>query len=740
MEVNWAYYPNGKRIYYDRTFEMRASWSVFINDIKNIGKNWAAAIIIGGLILLPSLYAWLNIIASWDPYGNTDQIPIGIVNEDKGGTVRDKEIHVGDDLVKNLKENKSLEWHFTSREKAMDELKYGDYYAVIIIPENFSERLASVISDHPEKAVVEYYVNEKINAIAPKITEKGASAIVEKIKSNFISVVNGVIFEIFNELGIQLEEALPDIKKFEGYIFTLEENLPKIYEILNGTLSDAKTAKGLINQAEGLLPIGEKAADTSLQAINNMTQFLLGMENGLDEIEPKIDKGLGDLQGAVSKADQLINNLDPAGIGTNVGEQAIKQLNGQVNGMITSIELVENLLNQLLNEKQNMGQNSLGTFVNAVSELEGIEQNVQKMQEQISSIGLADVQNENGSSLSALKGDAAALSNRVNTFVNKYDGIIKPAVRGEITNAKVTLADARGIISGIQSDIPGIKDMLGRTATNLSTGEGVLEDVLGEYPYINKKVSQLADKIRSFQGTTDLGDIIQLLENDPNAERGFFAEPVVLNENRIFPIPNYGTGMTPFYTVLAIWVGGLLLISLLSTEVHDTGNYSAKQIYFGRLLTFLSIAYCQTLIVTLGDIFLLHVEVREPLWFVMFGLLSSTVFILIVYTLVSVFGNVGKAFAIVLLVLQIAGAGGTYPVVLLPEFFQIINPFLPFTYAIDFMREAVGGIVWSRCVRDIIFLLLFGSLAILVGTILKPIINKHSYKIVKKTKESGIIH
>ncbi len=165
---------------------MKASWTLYLNDIKNIEKNWVAAVLISGLILLPSLYAWLNIEASMNPYGQTDQIPIAIVNEDKGAVVRDQSIHAGNDIVATLKENKSTDWHFVSRETAMNKLKYGDYYyAAIIVPSNFSKKLGSVISDNPEKANVEYYVNEKLNAIAPKITEKGASIIVQQISNNF---------------------------------------------------------------------------------------------------------------------------------------------------------------------------------------------------------------------------------------------------------------------------------------------------------------------------------------------------------------------------------------------------------------------------------------------------------------------------------------------------------------------------------------------------------------------------
>src|SRR5690625_94593 len=234
-------------------------------------------------------------------------------------------------------------------------------------------------------------------------------------------------------------------------------------------------------------------------------------------------------------------------------------------------------------------------------------------------------------------------------------------------------------------------------------------------------------------------EIIDLLLNDPEKEKGFFAEPVVLHKNEVFPIPNYGTGMTPFYTVLALWVGALLLISLLSTDVHETTNLHPREVYGGRLLTFITIGMVQTIIVTTGDMLLVGVDVSSPIWFIAFGLLISLIFMIIVYTVVSVFGDVGKAIAIVLLVLQISSSGGTYPVVLLPEFFQMVNPFLPFTYAVDLMREAVGGIIWGRALKDILILLLFGCIFITGGIFLKGPINKQMNKLMK-SKDSRLFH
>jgi len=731
------------------------SWRIFLYDIKKIATNWVAAILIIGLTILPSLYAWFNIKASWDPYGQTNQIPVGIVNEDKGAIVRGHEIHVGDELVSTLKEKKSMDWKFVNREIAMEKLEYGEYFSVLIIPEDFSERLATVISDDPKKADVDYYVNEKINAIAPKITEKGASVIVEQISSKFISTVNGIIFEIFNDLGIELEENLPDIKKFEDYIFILEEKLPEIQGIINDTIVDAEKADNLIIQAQALIPEIEEATASGLQTIDNTTRILQEAEDRLAIVSPKIDEHLTKAQNTSSQINQLVNSIDPSTIDLSEGNQISNNLIGQINDTLQSISIIKNNLNQIQkvnnpndesfnDQGSSMGApvNNQGLISNTISELDKIENKLQDLQVQANEINsfIEDKQSNVNQFLSDIKGRTGTISQQLDAFVKEFKETIEPTVREEVASAKEKLANARSILVEIQSMTPDVENILSRTKSNLSKGRGILNDVSGEIPYVNDKIKDLADKIRQIQGEADINEIIQLLENNPEEERSFFAEPVVLNETKLFPIPNYGTAMTPFYTVLAIWVGGLLLISLLSTDVSKLATYTKRQIYFGRLFTFLSIGIFQTLIVTLGNILILKVEVKEPFWFILFGLLCSTVFILIVYTLVSVFGDVGKASAIVLLVLQISGSGGTYPVVLLPKFFQLINPFLPFTYAIDLMREAVGGIVWSRVLNDVIFIVLFGAVALFIGVFLKELINKRTRKLKQKSSESGLFH
>ncbi|TFJ93349.1 YhgE/Pip domain-containing protein [Lentibacillus salicampi] len=752
---------------------MKNGWKIYSKDMRNITRNWVAAMLIGGLIILPSLYAWFNIKASWDPYGQTDQIPIGVVNKDAGGQIRDEKINAGNDLVNTLKNNDSMDWHFTNREKAMESLKYGDYFAVIVIPEDFSDNLSTVITDNPKKSKMEYYVNEKINAISPKITDKGASTIVEQISSNFISTVNGVIFDMFDEIGVELNQKLPDIKKFEDYVFTMEKKLPEIHDLVSNGLQDTKDAQSIINKAQNMLPEAERTTNEGIQTVNETADLMSKAEGRLNEMAPKMEEDLKKAQGTAEDINKLLKDAQNVNIDFNKGQELQQSIDSSLEDATSRIGEIEAKLKQVkeMNQEQQTGGGEHGNDQNSdegstgqennnqnnspnssanqnqvidnamerLSKLRGALEEAQKNGQNITTF-IEDKNQEIDSVITDLEELSGNTANRIGDFLKDYKENIEPIVKQKINNAQQTLSDAKGTLSEIKSTIPEVRQVLSNTENHIGEGQDMLNTILDEYPYVNSKINELAGKIRDIQGETDINEIIELLQNDPEAERNFFEEPVKLSKNELFPIPNYGSGMTPFYTVLAIWVGGLLLISLLAADIHGGEDLTGRERYIGKLFTFLTIGLLQTLVVTLGDWFIVDAYMAHPVWFVIFGLLISLVFMMIIFTLVSLFGDVGKAMVIVLLVLQIAGAGGTYPVVLLPELFQAINPFLPFTYAIDLMREAVGGIIWKSAIYDMAILGLFGLGFLLFGILLKNVVNKYTDKLMKKSKDAGLFH
>lgn len=756
-------------------------FQIYTKDIRNIVTNWVVAVIIGGLIFLPSLYAWLNIYASMDPYAHTANMKIAIVNEDTGTTVRDDAINVGKEVIENLRTNNSFTWELETEKKALAQLKNGEYFAAIVIPHDFSEKLTSILTDQPTKAHIDYYVNEKKNPIAPKITSKGASVLTQQVSNEFVSTVNGTLFSIFNTIGIEMERDIPDFRKFENYVFTIEQHLPDINSFLTQASTQGQDANQLLNQALTQIPQVEQLTTDGLTTIQKGLHLVNEADALFNELSPVIKQDVATVQTIAQHFSDIINKLnsidfDPSSFAQT--KEALKQqlttAKDNITNSIQTLEALQKLIQADALTRQQL-EKSLTTIINSLQE-NNAEEN-QSLIEQLTTIREAlqhqpSFIDSTTNALSALqqlhalhddvlnkleqvkpidkeviKQDIVAIQNmaqnataNLQKFLSYYNDSLEPQIRSTLASAKQTLTNASAMLTDVKQFIPQATAKLSQAKNTLGTANNAIQKIQTEFPTLSSKIKELATKLRTLEEEADIAEIVQLLKNDVNAERDFFEEPIKLQEHRLFPIANYGTAMTPFYTVLSIWVGCLLLISLLSVNLHGDSSYSIRDIYFGRLLTFGTFSFIQTLIITIGDIFLVDGSIQAPVYFILFGLFISLVFITVVYTLVSVFGNVGKALAIVMLVLQIAGSGGTYPVELLPRFFQIINPFLPFTYAIELMREAVGGIIWSTVWVDLLFLAGFWFIFILFGFFLKKLLSEKMEHFMNKTRGLDIFH
>ncbi|MEK4171526.1 YhgE/Pip domain-containing protein [Lysinibacillus sp. FSL L8-0312] len=756
-------------------------FQIYTKDIRNIVTNWVVAVIIGGLIFLPSLYAWLNIYASMDPYAHTANMKIAIVNEDKGTTVRDDAINVGKEVIENLRTNNSFTWELETEKQALAQLKNGEYFAAIVIPHDFSEKLTSILTDQPTKAHIDYYVNEKKNPIAPKITSKGASVLTQQVSNEFVSTVNGTLFSIFNTIGVEMERDIPDFRKFENYVFTIEQHLPDINSFLTQASTQGQDANQLLNQALTQIPQVEQLTTDGLTTIQKGLHLVNEADVLFNELSPVIKQDVATVQTIAQHFSDIINklnniDLDPSSFAQTKEalQQQLTTAKDNITNSIQTLEALQKLIQADALTRQQL-EKSLTTIINSLQE-NNAEEN-QSLIEQLTTIREAlqhqpSFIDSTTNALSALqqlhalhddvlnklaqvkpidkeviKQDIVAIQNmaqnattNLQKFLSYYNDSLEPQIRSTLASAKQTLTNASAMLTDVKQFIPQATAKLSQAKNTLGTANNAIQKIQTEFPTLSSKIKELATKLRTLEEEADIAEIVQLLKNDVNAERNFFEEPIKLQEHRLFPIANYGTAMTPFYTVLSIWVGCLLLISLLSVNLHGNSSYSIRDIYFGRLLTFGTFSFIQTLIITIGDTFLVDGSIQAPVYFILFGLFISLVFITVVYTLVSVFGNVGKALAIVMLVLQIAGSGGTYPVELLPRFFQIINPFLPFTYAIELMREAVGGIIWSTVWVDLLFLAGFWFIFILFGFFLKKLLSEKMEHFMNKTRGLDIFH
>ncbi|WP_455539900.1 YhgE/Pip family protein [Terrisporobacter sp.] len=707
---------------------------IFRDDIKDISSNIAVLILVIGLSILPSLYAWFNIKACWDPYGNTANLNVAVVNNDRGTTLFDKKLNVGDKLVDKLKANHSLGWKFVGEEEAKKGVETGKYYASIEITEDFSKDIVSVLGKDITKGEIIYTVNEKLNAIAPKITDKGATTIQTQINQSVVKTASEAAFEVLNKLGITLEKNLPKLTKMEKSLVEVQGKFGKIESTLDTASSASDQITDTVKSIKHDMPMIKTTIKNSMELSKDVKEFLQTTKSSVNSIAPTIKN---DLKLINSTSTSVYGQVEDLTTAVKEGYENAPEL---IDGIYTKVNYLYSISSTLGEFLTKINQIVPGDFLGNV--IDSINSSNRNLQTAKSILSNAKEQIKNGEkpSIDNLN-NVLTILNDVSTItgniLNNYNSqIVQPL--NNIFDKGITVSnDVINVLEKAEQKLPNINNILDTTLTLTGDADETIDYVKTKLPEAKSDLDEVVSALSKVNNSEEMNDLISFLKNDVIGPSNFFKDPVKLVSDSLYPVESYGEGLTPFYTILAIWVGVLLLTSLLTTEVH--GDYKPYQVYFGRGLTFLSIALIQSLIVSLGDVYILGVKTANMPVFISISLLSGMVFTFIVYSLVSVFGNVGKALAIILLVIQVAGSGGTYPIQLIPEFFQRVNPFLPFTYGINGLREAVAGIYQPNLTKDIIGLLVFLVLGIVLNVLLKGPINKLMHKFNKKMSESRLV-
>ena len=708
---------------------------IFRNDIKEVFRKTNTWIIIVGLIFLPSMYAWPNILSSWDPYGHTNNIKVAVTSEDDGATVDGKELNLGKSLVEGLKNNKNLDWQFVSnKQEAEDGVRIGNYYASIVVPKNFSQDMTSVSRTEPQRATIEYTVNEKINAISPKITNSGASAIANNISKNFVETANGIIFERLHEAGIKFEENLPSIEKAKEEIFKLNDNFSTYESTLSELIGKVEYGYNILNNVQNTLPEIDRVATNSIMIADKAGITINNIQGFNERLLPIINNHLSVVEEVSKEANIIAKELQQKPDKTEEIKARQKALDSRLQASTERLQLVKNIFeyfNKLSNERLFNNQlERVTTLLNDITTIKEVNNNIYNKMDHYDEI--ADTVKEEFVNKSARINEVSSNMN------SKLNVEVAPLISQVLSKAEINIDKVSGIIAGAQGELPAVERKLSETEVKISSAYGKLLSLQAHIPSAKSKIQKLTDEIKKADSGIDKNQLFNLLKVDYKQQAEFFANPVKLQENKLYHIENYGSAMTPFYTVLSIWVGSLLMSSLLTTKVEDEENkYKPYQKYFGRGLLFVIISLFQTLIITLGDMYVLGTQATSPFRFVIFALLISLLFSSIIYTIVCILGNVGKAVCIVLLVLQLGSSGGTFPIQMTSEFFQALYPKVPFTYSIGLLREAVGGVYIPAVERDIKILFIY-LIIVLVGGAILVSLKARSAKLSRERERSKL--
>ena len=664
---------------------MRNIWTVFKTDMRSLSKCFFACVVVVAIALLPSLYAWLNIYSNWDPYGNTGGISIAIASLDEGYTDEDGVYeNKGDDVVADLREATSIHWvEVDTEEEAKSGVESGDYYAAVVIDREFSRNMFRMLTDWTGKPAITYYENAKKNAVATKITDTAVETLKRSISENYLEVVIGGIMEQGNLLAADLTADDPEAA-VRGVLYQAQDLLNAC-----GRMMDAFEAAG---GSGGVSPADADALADAVANINKDLPDGSQLQQTAAEIQLQVNAALAKVERALDRLQEDIDNAPELPDAQQQLVDAAEQLESTAAALNTWADRIESLAPLAASQARDIA----GQCTQLAAKLRSLAQKP---------------------SVGDLMDDCRALVSDIRAMTDKIPVTAK-GLHKELDSVAGDVADAMEGVAALASDAKEMKAALEDTSGALGTTMELLR------PATDRMIASLKGVIDDLQGKTAeeyIDTLTTVLGGDPAAYGQYFPEMVQTSVNAIYPIANYGSAMTPFYTVLAIWVGGVILSSLIKIHARTEGLIDPKpaELYFGRYLFFFLLSQIQAAVIVTGDLFLLKVQCLHPGMMYLTGALTAFTFSLLIYSLAISFGDVGKAIGVVIMVMQIAGSSGTFPIELLPEIYQKIYRFFPFPYAIDAMRECICGMYGDYYWRQIGFLLLFAAAALLIGLLVR---------------------
>ena len=769
---------------------MKNIFRIFRADVKGLLKNFLALVIAVGLCALPALYAWFNIYANWDPYANTGNIRIAVASLDKGWTNKDGDkLNMGQNVIDNLKESDSIGWVFLDTEKeALDGVYSGDYYAAVVIDEDFTYSMYNAIADNFTNPKITYYENQKKNAVASKITDTAVSTLQTSINEQFIKAVTETVFQTTNGISDELSDT-DAVNTFIQKIDAVNENLKgyssmidsfmagnvSIGDATNGANNTLRQGQSLIGDGIGKLEEGQKGLDSTQASFQNfstnITNSMNQIQNSINTISSQISQAQLE-QNAETLTNDLKDIMDNAKALSDEIQSMQKQLQDtqkeqteeNVQDVLKQLEELKNKADGLqqsgsldmdsIKESIEQQKKDLEDKVNNLNdqnqdtvnkELDGIKDKVdeigQKAQDAVDKDTAKTVSDGIKKGVQTVQSSLSTYADTVKQMNELYNNRVVPQVNTMISNLSDTLQNVESLLTNLSSTMDGMKDIFQGVDTTLGTLNTSMSQLQGVINKTSDKLTDVLDRLKGASESEQMDIIMQLLAGDPDTYSEFFSQPVEVEDHYIYEIANYGSGVAPFYSTLAIWVGMTILVSLVKVHADKEGLVQVKphELFFGRYLLFFLLSQIQTLVIVLGDLYLLKIQCLYPLEFWIASAVASFAFSMLIYALTIAFGDIGKALAVVVMVIQIAGSGGTYPIEALPSFFKAVYIFFPFPYAINAMRECIGGMYQNTYSLCLLELLVFAVAGLLVGLVIRiPFIRINHY-IEKRMEDTKML-
>lgn len=746
---------------------MRKIWQFIVRDAKHIVMNAVSLVVCVGMIVVPSFYAWFNIAGSWNPYDNTGNIKVALATNDEGysSDLMPVEVNMGERIVSKLSDSTAIGYTVTSEDEAIEGVRSGKYYAAIVIPESFSRDMFTVLSDNPTHPQVLFYSNEKENAIASIVTDKASTSAQQTINETFSAAVVDVATSVLSQVGDYMDD-----DQVQSFAARLSQVIGDSRDQLGATADNVRSYQAIVASAADLLDSSSSNSSSSLAATVDAGGLLRTSASGIRDVDSalsgttdSVNDALAKSKGSLSSVDSAIDDaFDAAGTQTDKAADALQNAKDIVDARTAELQGVYDsldgdtatLLDKVISYEDTLDQTTVQyQRVHEVRlEVEGLNASLKTTIDNLSE--LSDELGKAKDDLSNSKTDAEASRAQLKALVSQAESgvdAVQQAYESDLGSSLGSLADqidgladgADGISSSIDATVSSLNSATGSARGNLDDLAAALGEAADALDDANDKLGGLDERLSAALGSGDIDQIRTILSAGPDSLAAFITEPVTMDRTAIFPVENNGSAMAPFYTVLAIWIGGVILCALVKTAPSEAAKREIGcrpwQAYFGRLAFFIVIGLMQTAVICLGDLYFLQIQCVHPGLFLLCGFVSSIVFVNVIYSLTASFGDVGKAIAVLLMVIQVAGSGGTFPKEMLPQAFQAVYPWLPFVHAENAMRAAIAGLYANDFWIELLALSAFIVPSLFLGLVLrKPVIRLNAW-FERKLEETKIM-
>lgn len=762
---------------------MRNVLEIVRNDFRVIRQNTMTGIMVFGLVLIPLLFTCFNVLASWEPFENTEKLKIAVASNDRGhrtdiGAI---DVNLGNEVLSKLSRNHDIDWQITDSEDAIDGTKSGDYYAAIVLPENFSTELMTFYVRGTKAPKLTLYTNEKKNALSSIITGKGASGVIQEIDKNFTQVVASV--------------GLGAITSLDEYLNTSDSKqaLTRVQNRVDDTAarlrSGAQTARSLSTLVETTVPLVE-TADSILENAGARMDILrngsgdgnvagdleAAVGNVRDSVSTALDATQSSYEGVRDRVNELVDGTQAtSGATADTFDAMAAKFGQQADGLTAMRDRLEDTVGAVVPGVAKPG------YDRAISDLNTSIARTRGLQESFSAVA-ADLRGgrDTGSSISQAKDAFTAAIAAVENAKNSYEQNLRP----QIDALSEPVSRLSNDIEVIGEDIRGIRGTIsGSPVDTLRKTSAATMGLSNRFDDLAARFDEIHNALEEAKDTGDLSRIAEAVGDDPSALAAQLAAPVQVEEDPVFPVQSFGAGMAPFYATLALWIGALLSSVLIRTTVRSRGaqkvgddeaenvvsdavddaqgdaasdeideptsdaqinaaqadDYTRVEKYFGRFATFASVGLVQSTLMVLGLQVYVGIDPAHRFLMLLAGWVISLVFMMIVFSFVFTFDNAGKAICVLLLVMQVSAAGGAYPLPLVPQWVQNISPWVPGTYAIDMLRSSIAGIYEADYWKLMFMLALFIIPSLILALGLQRIFEKGINEIKNAIEETKVM-